>query len=151
MNASRRRCALGLCLAALWPGAAFAQAQPPQVLLQSIDAVTIEGNDAVVDMTLQVRNAGPLALPLQSVDFTLQLGGAMLGQGHSTTPVTIPAGGRVGLPVRLTVSGPTLVQLLLTLPGSDRLPYRIDGTAEIGQTLLRIPFEQDGEVRLPVQ
>jgi LEA14-like dessication related protein len=151
MNASRRRWALRLCLAGLWPAAAFAQVQPPQVLLQSIDAVTIEGNDAVLDLTLQVRNTGPLALPLQAVDFSLQLGGAMIGQGRSTTPVSIPAGGRAALPVRLTVNGPTLVQLLLTLPGNDRLPYRIDGTAEIGQTLLRIPFEQDGVVRLPVQ
>ncbi len=151
MNVLRRRCALSLCLAVLCPAAAAAQTQQPQVLLQSIDAVTIAGNDAVLDLTLQVRNTGPLALPLQAIDFSLQLGGAMVGQGRSTTPVSIPAGERTALPVRLTVNGPTLVQVLLTLPGNDQLPYRIDGTAEIGLTLLRIPFVQNGVVRLPVQ
>lgn len=153
MNRTRRRCLVALPALALLPPAPRAQNGPPQpqVSLRSIDAVRIAGPEATLDLTLRVVNTGPLALPLHKLRFTLSLSGIDIGQGESTAPVDIPAGGAAHIPVRLVVQGPTLVQVLLTLPGNDTLPYRIAGTAEIGLTLLQIPFSQDGVVRLPVQ
>lgn len=146
-----RRLLCGALLAAALMPVAAAQTPAPRVLVRSIDSVTLLGRSALLDLTVQVRDPGPLALPLQKLRFGLQLDGTAVGQGESTAPVTVPAGGHADIPVTLHIDGPTLMQIILALPPNLTVHYRIAGTAEIGQTMLQIPFAEEGEVRLPVQ
>ena len=135
---ARRRLLCGALLAAALIPAAVAQTPAPRVLVRSIDSVTLLGHTALLDLTVQVRDPGPLALPLQKLRFGLRLDGAPVGQGESTAPVTIPAGGHADIPVTLRIDGPTLMQIILALPPNLTVHYRIAGTAEIGQTMSEI-------------
>ncbi|MGC9185507.1 MAG: LEA type 2 family protein, partial [Thiomonas sp.] len=83
--------------------------------------------------------------------FALQLDGVNLAQGISTAPVTIPAQQQARVPVQVSVDGPSLLGLIATLPADGSVHYLLTGTAEIGQTLLQIPFRHSGVVRWGVQ
>ena len=135
-------------LALLWSNHASAQAmQTPEVSLQSVDGMALQGATAIFDLTLNIRNTSSLALPLQKLRFQLQFNDFEVAQGISTAPVTIPAQQQAQVPVQVNVDSATLLSLLATLPSDGTVQYVIKGTAEIGQTMLQIPFTHSGAVR----
>lgn len=132
-----------------------AQAQPsgsaPEVSIRSVDSMALRGTTAILDLTLDIRNPGGLALPLQKLRFQLQFNGLDVARGVSTAPVTIPAQQQAQVPVQVSVDGPTMLSLIASLPPDGMVPYVITGTAEIGQTMLQIPFTHSGAVQLALQ
>ena len=157
MQAAARRLAAGwlaLCLT-LGPAAAPpTRAQPstaPQVTLQSVDGIALQGATAILDLTLNIRNTSSLALPLQKLRFRLQFNDFEAAQGISTAPVNIPAQQQAQVPVQVNVDSATLLSLLAAQPSDGTVHYLIQGTAEIGQTLLQIPFTHSGAVQFALQ
>ena len=132
------------------PGAAAAPA-PPAVSITRIDGISVEGQTALLDLTLGITNPNGLALPLHKLRFRLQFNSLDIARGESTSPVTIPAQDRAQVPVRVDVDSATLLTLVATLPADGTVDYRITGNAEIGLTMLRIPFSDSGTVRLALQ
>lgn len=125
--------------------------QTPEVSIRSVDGIALQGATAILDLTLNLRNTGGLALPLQKLRFQLQFNGLDVAQGVSTAPVTIPAKQQAQVPVQVNVDSPTLLSLIATLPPDGMVRYLIQGTAEIGQTMLQIPFTHSGAVQLALQ
>ena len=142
------RVLLSVALATACPLALRAQALPsPDVSLQSVDGVALQGSSAILDLTLSIHNPGALALPLHKLRFQLQLAGLPVAQGVSTAAITIPPQQQAQVPVQVQVDGAALLGLLPTLSPDGTVPYVLQGTAEIGQTMLRIPFVHRGVVR----
>ena len=143
-------------LLALWWALAMVCALPvqaqqmamPEVSLRSVDGIALQGSTAILDLTLNIRNSGALTLPLQKLRFALQFNGLDVAQGVSTAPVAIAAQQQAQVPVQVNVDSATLLTLIATLPPGGTVDYLIKGTAEIGQTLLQIPFSHSGAVRL---
>jgi LEA14-like dessication related protein len=145
---------LALCILAatcLPPALAGQASAAPEVGVRSVQAIALQGTTAIIDLTLDVRNPGALALPLQKLRFALRFNDLDVAKGASTAPVTIPAQQHALVPVQVTVDSATLLTLLATLPPDGTVTYRIQGTAEIGQTMLQIPFAQAGVVQLPLR
>uniref|UniRef100_D5X4C1 Late embryogenesis abundant protein LEA-2 subgroup domain-containing protein n=1 Tax=Thiomonas intermedia (strain K12) TaxID=75379 RepID=D5X4C1_THIK1 len=94
---------------------------------------------------------GAWPLPLQKLRFQIQFNGLDVAQGVSTAPVTIAAQQQAQVPVQVEVNSATLLSLIATLPSDGTVRYMIQGTAEIGQTMLQIPFSHSGAVRLILQ
>ncbi len=141
---------LGWTFSVAWPVQARAQAAQtaaPEVSLRSVDGVALQGTTAILDLTLNLRNPGGLALPLQKLRFQLQFNGLDVARGVSTAPVTIAAQQQAQVPVQVNVDSATLLSLAVTLPSDGTVHYVIKGTAEIGQTMLQIPFAHRGSVR----
>ena len=146
--------ALWWTFSVVWPVQAQAQAAQtaaPEVSLRSVDGVAFQGITAVLDLTLNIRNTGGLALPLQKLRFQLQFNGLDVARGVSTAPVTIAAQQQAQVPVQVNVDSATLLSLVATLPSDGMVHYVLKGTAEIGQTLLQIPFTHSGAVQLVLQ
>ena len=143
-----------MCAAALF-ASPLAQAQQaavaPEVSIRSVDSIALQGATAILDLTLNIRNTGGLALPLQKLRFQIQFNGLDVAQGVSTAPVTIAAQQQAQVPVQVEVNSATLLSLIATLPSDGTVRYVIQGTAEIGQTMLQIPFSHSGAVRLTLQ
>lgn len=123
----------------------------PEVSLRSVDGMALQGSNAVLDLTLNIRNTGALTLPLQKLRFALKFNGLDVARGVSTAPVAIAAQQQAQVPVQVNVDSATLLTLIATLPPDGTVNYLIQGTAEIGQTLLQIPFSHSGAVRLVLQ
>jgi len=143
-----------MCAATLFaspPAQAQQAAVAPEVSIRSVDSIALQGTTAILDLTLNIRNTGGLALPLQKLRFQLQFNGLDVAQGVSTAPVTIAAQQQAQVPVQVEVNSTTLLGLIATLPSDGTVRYVIQGTAEIGQTMLQIPFTHSGTVQLALQ
>lgn len=149
------RAALHALMSALLFAWAPAWSQPigsaPDVSIRSVDSVALQGAVAILDLTLDIRNTGGLALPLQKLRFKLEFNGLEVAQGESTAPVTIAAQQQAQVPVQVVVNSTTLLGLIATLSPDGMVRYVIQGTAEIGQTMLQIPFTHSGAVQLALQ
>jgi LEA14-like dessication related protein len=143
-----------MCAATLFaspPAQAQQAAVAPEVSIRSVDSIALQGTTAILDLTLNIRNTGGLALPLQKLRFQIQFNGLDVAQGVSTAPVTIAAQQQAQVPVQVEVNSTTLLGLIATLPSDGTVRYVIQGTAEIGQTMLQIPFTHSGTVQLALQ
>ncbi len=150
LEGRRACCRLAACaVLGAWLGAPAALAQAaPDVSIASVDGIDFRGQTAVLDLTLSIRNTAGLALPLQALRFHCGFDGVDVAQGQSTAPVTIPAGGRAMVPVRLHVDSASLLGVLANLPPDGRVNYALQGHAEIGLTMLQIPFSHHGVIAL---
>ncbi len=152
--ASRRACCKAATAALLGTllGTVPALAQTaPEVSIASVDGIALQGSTAVLDLTLSIRNTRGLALPLQALRFHCWFNSIDVAEGQSTSPVIIPAGGQAQVPVRLNVASPSLLSVLATLPADGLVHYQLQGHAEIGLTMLQIPFNSEGSVALRLQ
>lgn len=143
-----------MCAATLFaspPAQAQQAAVAPEVSIRSVDSIALQGTTAILDLTLNIRNTGGLPLPLQKLRFQIQFNGLDVAQGVSTAPVTIAAQQQAQVPVQVEVNSTTLLGLIATLPSDGTVRYVIQGTAEIGQTMLQIPFTHSGTVQLALQ
>lgn len=132
--------------AASAPAAAGAQA--PRVRIVSVRAVGWNGHDAQVDLVLRVQNPGAWKLALNDIRFQCSFNGTSTAAGRSTGELDLPAHGQADVPVRVDIDAQALLAVLATLPPDGSVRYLLDGDAEIGQTLLRVPFHQQGTVVL---
>lgn len=133
-------------LAAVPPGA-YAQGEPA-ITLSRIDAVRLQGDRGSLDLALDVQNRQSISLEMQTVKFRLFLGSMEVGQGQSTEPVRVPAGGHALMPVRIDVHRVAELAMTLALSAGREIPYVIKGIAEVGLTGLPVPFSHSGTVNL---
>ncbi len=135
-------------VAASASSAPAAQAAGPRLRIVEVRGIELRGNQARIDLVLQVRNPGGWKLSLDDIRFHCSFNGTATAQGRSTGDLELPAHGSADVPVRVDVDGAALLQVLAALPPDGLVHYRLDGDAELGHTLLRIPFHEQGDVAL---
>jgi len=137
-------------LIVLLTGAVLASAAtPPAVSIASIDRIEWKNNRATLDLTLDVANPSGVDVQLSSLKFHCVFGGTANATGESRSAVTVPSNDHASVPVRLTVSGDSLVALVILASNSTALDYRLEGTAELGPMGLEVPFARTGRISLP--
>jgi LEA14-like dessication related protein len=124
-------------------------ATAPAVSIASIDRIEWKNNRATLDITLDVTNPSGVDVQLSSLKFHCVFGGSANASGESRSVVTVPSNDHASVPVRLTVSGDSLVALVILASNSTALDYRLDGTAELGPMGLEVPFSRTGRISLP--
>ena len=155
---------LGLSLAAqAWavpPGPASSPAQGatasmplvqtagPQLRIVAVRGVELRGNQARIDLLLQVRNPGGWKLSLDDIRFRCRFNGTATAQGKSTGDLDLPPHGTAEVSVRVDVDGAALLKVLAALPPDGLVHYQLDGDAELDHSLLRVPFHEAGDVTL---
>lgn len=121
----------------------------PEIGLSSIELVGIGRLEQRFVLKLTIRNPNDVDIPLNALDFDLEINGTLFAHGASQKAVLVPRQGEAPLEV-ITVS--RLAQVLAVWrdsqkQGSERLAYRMLGSVEV-EGFGRIPFERRGE--LPV-
>jgi LEA14-like dessication related protein len=100
---------------------------------------------------MRVHNPNDLALPVKSLEYTLEVEGQPFASGVSDASFVVPALGETEFEMSMTtnVTG-TLVKLLAGGPDAlESVAYHLRGKVLLSQGLLRsIPFEQSGTFRL---
>ncbi len=124
------------------------QAAGPRLRIVEVRGIELRGNQARIDLVLQVRNPGGWKLSLDDIRFHCSFNGTATAQGHSTGDLDLPPHGSADVPVRVDVDGAALLQVLAALPPDGLVHYRLDGDAELNHTLLRVPFHEQGDVAL---
>ena len=121
----------------------------PRVRLLGIDRIALGGDTATLDLRLQLDNPHPYPVPLHALRVRCAFDGVEVAHGASLQPVQLPAHGSAVLPLRLDVDARGLLTVLATLPADGVVDYTLDGDAEIGLTMLRVPLHAAGRIALP--
>ena len=141
------RLACGLAAGVLAPSARAQQT--PTVRLLGVDRITFGGAGATLDLRLRVDNPHVYPVPLHALRLRCAFDGIELARGRSLESVLLPPRGSAVLLLRLDVDARSLLAVLATLPPDGVVDYTLDGDAEIGLTMLRVPVHVTGRVALP--
>ncbi len=120
----------------------------PRLRIVAVRGIELRGQQARIDLVLQVRNPGGWKLSLDDIRFHCSFNGTATARGRSTADLNLPAHGSADVPVRVDVDAAALLQVLATLTPDGLVRYRLDGDAELAHSLLRIPFHEQGNVAL---
>jgi LEA14-like dessication related protein len=101
---------------------------------------------------VHVHNPNDRALPVKSLEYTLEVDGQPFARGVSDSSFVVPALGETEFDMSMTTDlAGALVRLLGRGPDAlgQSVAYRLTGKVVLAQGLLRsIPFEQSGTFRL---
>ncbi len=123
---------------------------PPQL---SIVSVQLERSDLFAQhlkVRMRVDNPNDVALPVEGLDYTLDVAGEEAAQGVSSASFTVPAHGEADFDMDVTANlAGTLLRLLSRRSSSDQVDYHIIGKVRLSHGLLRsVPFEKRGTFAL---
>jgi LEA14-like dessication related protein len=140
-----------LAFAALAACASFeTRLTAPKVGVDSISVGGIEGEDAVVTLSLRMENPNAIDLMIQSLRFGLSINDIALTRGATVQGETIAAGGSAVIELETRTKMTAVLQVIALSAGGHRpsLQYTLDGEA-IVQNGIRLPFGRRGDIPLP--
>ncbi len=123
--------------------------EPPSVRLA--DLRLLGGSLLVQDLEVDLRLGNPnnSDLPLEGLQFELEVNGRPLAEGYSNEAVLLPRLAEVTVPVRASVTLLDLMRQIMALGEDERLAYRLSGKAFIAGFPGRgIPFAVEGDLGL---
>ncbi len=123
---------------------------PPQL---SIVSIHLERSDLFAQrlkVRMRVENPNAVALPVEGLDYTLDVAGTEAAQGASSASFTVPARGQAEFDMDVTANlAGMLLRLLSRSSPADRIDYHIVGKVRLSHSLLRsVPFEKRGTFTL---
>ena len=145
-----RALAAGLAAALLGAGCATTQLQPPQLTVMSMQVQTADLFSQRMLVHMRVVNPNARELPVKSINYRIEVGGADLAQGLADKPFVVPAMGEAEFDVQVTANLANALTQILGRKGSrDTLDYRLVGSVSLSSGFLRrIPFDERGSVKL---
>jgi LEA14-like dessication related protein len=124
--------------------------EPPTITLAGIEPLNMTLFEQTYMLKLRVQNPNDFDLPLEAMNYVLELNGSRFANGVSRTPVTIPAYDSAIIETEVISSLVSLFGQLqdFALKGTGNMQYRLLGDVNIGNWDTRIPFDYDGELNL---
>jgi LEA14-like dessication related protein len=138
--------------AALLGGCATVHFQAPDITPTAVELMDAQLNEQQFKVTLHVQNPNDRALPIKSVNCSLQIQGVEVGRGESTAPFSVPAHGESDFDMIVTTNlAASMPNLILGLARGGELPsYRLSGSVNPDIALLPpIPFAKSGQIAPP--
>lgn len=146
--------AMLMCLTAVLMLTACSSLRPkaPQVAIAGVGVEEIAADTQKLALRLKLTNPNDRELPIDALDFAVEVGGVRVATGASTKPVTLPRLGEATMEVSALTDLARLMKQVgeLQKSGLDAVPYRIAGTVRsplAGDGAQ--PFTSRGEMRLP--
>lgn len=126
--------------------------EPPEVSLANINILRGRHAEQRYRLQLRLQNPNDFALPMKGLKYQIYINDEVFARGMSRESVTIPAFREALVDVEGIGIPSTLVDLLLEAEnqGNGKIQYRLSGSARLANQPLSIPFEHQGELRLPL-
>lgn len=130
-------------------------ATPDNAKAPSIDLANLQlGSTGLLSQELKLDikfgNPNDFALPISGLSFTLEVNGRAFAEGLGNQSVTVPRLSYATTQVTGTTNTLSLIRHLMTLGNSDRIDYRLAGTAYVGRLGQNnaVPFERKGSLSI---
>jgi LEA14-like dessication related protein len=141
--------ALGAALAMLTCGCALApKLEAPKLSIVGVQVVSGEVWVQHLRVRLHVHNPNDRALPVKSLEYTIEIAGEELASGESAEGFVVPPRGDAEFDTNVTTN---LVGAVLKVLGrgpnarAEEVPYRLSGKVSLSEGLWRsIPFDEHG-------
>jgi len=113
--------------------------------LRVLDATLFEQRFA---LKIRVQNPNPVALPINGMNFRLDINDVELGRGVSDQAVTVPAYGETVFEIDLVSNFARIVNQIRALESGkgQSLHYRLSGGISVADRLGKLPFDYQGEI-----
>ncbi len=113
--------------------------------LRVLDATLFEQRFA---LKIRVQNPNPVALPVNGMNFRLDINDVELGRGVSDQAVTVPAYGETVFEIDLVSNFARIVNQIRALESGkgQSLRYRLSGGISVADRLGKLPFDYQGEI-----
>jgi len=113
--------------------------------LRVLDATLFEQRFA---LKIRVQNPNPVALPINGMNFRLDINDIELGRGVSDRSVTVPAYGETVFEINLVSNFARIVNQIRALESGkgQSLRYRLAGGISVADRLGKLPFDYQGEI-----
>jgi LEA14-like dessication related protein len=113
--------------------------------MRIIDATLFEQRYA---LKIRVQNPNPVALPIEGMEFRLDINDVELGRGVSDKAVTVPAYGEEVFEINLVSNFARIVNQIRALEGGqgNSLRYRLAGGISVANRIGKLPFDYHGEI-----
>ncbi len=123
---------------------------PPQLSIVSVEVGRSDLFAQHLRIRMRVDNPNDVVLPVEGLDYTLDVAGEEAAQGASSASFTVPARGEADFDMDVTANlAGTLLRLLSRRSSSDQVDYHIIGKVRLSHGLLRsVPFEKRGTFAL---
>ncbi|HFD13494.1 MAG TPA: hypothetical protein ENJ32_13650 [Crenotrichaceae bacterium] len=124
--------------------------EPPTITLAGIEPLDMSLFEQTYKLKLRIQNPNDFDLPLQAMNYVLELNGSKFANGVSRQHVTIPAYDSAVIETEVISNLMSLFGQIqdFALKGTGNLQYRLIGTVNVGNWDSRIPFEYDGQLNL---
>src|SRR3954469_1529726 len=131
-------------------GCATTHFEPPQLTVMSMQVQTADLFSQRMLVHMRVVNPNGRALPVKSINYRIEVGGADFAEGMADKPFVVPAMGEAEFDVQVTANLANALTQLLGRKGSrDTIDYRLVGSVALSSGILRrIPFDERGSVNL---
>jgi len=123
---------------------------PPSVSLAGVDIESLGLFEQRFLLKLRVTNPNAFDIPVEGLDFVVELNGRHFADGISKVGVIIPGGGETVLAVRASSNLAAFLRQWKDFEkgGRSALDYRVKGTIRVSGRG-ELPFDRRGEVDLP--
>jgi len=127
-----------------------ARIEPPTITLAGIEPVDMTLFEQTYKLKLRIQNPNDFDLPLQAMNYVLELNGKKFANGVSRQQVTVPAYDSALIETQVISNLASLFDQIqgLALKGTGNLQYRLIGNVHVGNWDSRIPFEYEGKIGL---
>lgn len=146
----RRLCVILIMLLAPLGCATPENVQPPSIDIANFKLGSTGLFSQEFKLDLKIGNPNDFAIPLTGLAFKLDVNGRPFSEGLSNNSVTLPRLGYANLQVTGNTNTLSLLRHLMTVGDSDKIDYRLFGTAHVGRLGQNdaIPFERKGSLSL---
>lgn len=126
--------------------------EPPEVSLANMSILNAGLFEQRYRLQLRLQNPNDFALPIKGMKYQVYVNDKVFARGVSSDPVTIPAFSEAVIDVEGISNLSSLVDQLFELGsgGKEKIQYRLSGSARLANQPLSIPFEYQGEFKLPM-
>lgn len=131
---------------AIMPG----QTTPPRVDLVGLQVISLDMFEQRYRVRLRIQNPNDINLPLNGLDFSIDLNGHRFANGVSGEEINIPRYGEAVLNVDVSSNVFRVFEQLRAIGSgkAERFSYRISGNISVANRYFKLPFEGEGEVDL---
>ena len=122
--------------------------EPPEVTLADIEFRGAGLLEQKLGLVLRLRNPNETELALDGLRVRLEVDGEPFATGLSNENVTVPGLGEETVTVEAVSGTADILSRLRSVTGLEDIDYNLKGTAFLRNSDRKLPFEQEGSLRL---
>ena len=125
-------------------------AETPNVSLAGLSFAEAGLFEQGFTLQLRLQNPNDFDIPVQALNFALDVNGAEFAKGLTNEDFTVPASAEIIIPIEVSIATNDLIERVTAIGTGRRLDYQLTGAAEIDSWFSApVPFSRSGKLALP--
>lgn len=125
-------------------------AELPDVSLAGLSFAEVGLFEQGFTLQLRLKNPNDFDIPVQALNFALDVNGAAFAEGLSNQDFVLPASAEIVVPIDVSIATQDLIERVTAIGAGRRLDYQLTGAVDIDSWFAApVPFDRSGKLALP--